>query len=319
MIHFNSCHHGGIGTQTAMLMFLLSTCRILCRSTAAEERTSLIPETLQELSLDKEQQALNERLQVEGQAVLSKEERRRRQRSLDSIGAPSFQQILKARLSACSRNVQAFKICIMQPACHHCRLLRIHAYQAVLLDASPSTDVPLLKLSCYWLMHFSKSCCGVVMRAVNALQALPQVLVQSCSTAQKAVSCKQEHNVRPLRRDLATTLQLNIGLYCNQACTHCHVESSPLRKEMMDRQTAERCMALLKASKGSVRTLDLTGGAPELNSQFRSVNCSNIPPQFFSARGLHCFPKDQQGQVQDCGLAWLCSRAQVPICWQSAM
>ncbi len=38
---------------------------------------------------------------------------------------------------------------------------------------------------------------------------------------------------------------------------------------MMDRRTAERCIALLKASQGSVRTLDLTGGAPELNSQFR--------------------------------------------------
>lgn len=85
--------------------------------------------------------------------------------------------------------------------------------------------------------------------------------------------------MRPLRRDPATTLQLNIGLYCNQACSHCHVESSPLRKEMMDRQTAERCMALLKASKGSVRTLDLTGGAPELNSQFRSDSwpCAGLP------------------------------------------
>ena len=77
--------------------------------------------------------------------------------------------------------------------------------------------------------------------------------------------------MRPLRRDPATTLQLNIGLYCNQACSHCHVESSPLRKEMMDRRTAERCIALLTASPGSIRTLDLTGGAPELNSQFRSM------------------------------------------------
>ena len=74
--------------------------RTRCRSIAAEERTSLIPETLQELLQDKEQQALNERLQVEGQAALSKEERRKRQRSLESIGAPSFQQILQAGLSA---------------------------------------------------------------------------------------------------------------------------------------------------------------------------------------------------------------------------
>ena len=75
--------------------------------------------------------------------------------------------------------------------------------------------------------------------------------------------------MRPLRRDSATTLQLNVGLYCNQACSHCHVESSPLRREMMDRPTAERCIKLLKESQGSLRTLDLTGGAPELNPQFR--------------------------------------------------
>lgn len=61
-----------------------------------EQRTSLIPETLRELSEDKEQQALVQRLQQEGQARLSKEERRKRQRSLDSIGAPPFPSVLKA-------------------------------------------------------------------------------------------------------------------------------------------------------------------------------------------------------------------------------
>ena len=84
------------------------------------------------------------------------------------------------------------------------------------------------------------------------------------------VAAWQEHGVAPLQRGPATTLQLNIGLYCNQACSHCHVESSPLRTEAMDRRTAERCLQLLAGS-GSVRTLDLTGGAPELNAQFRLV------------------------------------------------
>lgn len=79
----------------------------------------------------------------------------------------------------------------------------------------------------------------------------------------------QEHGVRPLRRDPATTLQLNIGLYCNQACSHCHVESSPLRKEVMDATTAQRCIQLLAGSRVSIDTLDLTGGAPELTPQFR--------------------------------------------------
>ncbi|GAX25022.1 hypothetical protein FisN_2Lh306 [Fistulifera solaris] len=70
-------------------------------------------------------------------------------------------------------------------------------------------------------------------------------------------------------RKLPTILQLNIGLYCNQACDHCHVESSPLRKqEMMTAETAAQCLDLLMKTP-SIETLDITGGAPELNSQFR--------------------------------------------------
>jgi sulfatase maturation enzyme AslB (radical SAM superfamily) len=63
-------------------------------------------------------------------------------------------------------------------------------------------------------------------------------------------------------------LQMNIGLYCNQACNHCHVESSPKRSEMMTEDIARRCMHLMEKTP-SVKTLDITGGAPELNSQFR--------------------------------------------------
>lgn len=54
-----------------------------------------------------------------------------------------------------------------------------------------------------------------------------------------------------------------------QACSHCHVESSPLRKEMMDHATAQRCVELVAASLDSVHTVDITGGAPELNAEFR--------------------------------------------------
>ena len=91
--------------------------------------------------------------------------------------------------------------------------------------------------------------------------------------------------MRPLRRDPASILQLNIGLYCNQACSHCHVDSSPLRKEMMDRRTAERCLELLASSRDTVHTLDLTGGAPELNSQFR---CCPTRCHLMMQKGLEC-------------------------------
>ncbi|WIA16923.1 hypothetical protein OEZ85_013849 [Tetradesmus obliquus] len=78
----------------------------------------------------------------------------------------------------------------------------------------------------------------------------------------------QDCGFEPLRRQQCTTLQLNIGLYCNQACAHCHVESSPARSEMMQHDTAQRCLQLLADSE-EVGCLDITGGAPELNEQFR--------------------------------------------------
>lgn len=72
-----------------------------------------------------------------------------------------------------------------------------------------------------------------------------------------------------LTRNDPEVLQINIGLYCNQACGHCHVESSPMRKdEMMTAKTAARCVKILENSP-SIHTLDITGGAPELNDNFR--------------------------------------------------
>ncbi|GAX77406.1 hypothetical protein CEUSTIGMA_g4852.t1 [Chlamydomonas eustigma] len=78
----------------------------------------------------------------------------------------------------------------------------------------------------------------------------------------------QAQGVPDLCRSATKTLQLNIGLYCNQACTHCHVESSPKRTEMMDHATAEACVRLMRSSPG-ILSVDITGGAPELNDQFR--------------------------------------------------
>lgn len=83
----------------------------------------------------------------------------------------------------------------------------------------------------------------------------------------------QKHDVTELIRGPAEIFQLNIGLYCNQACSHCHVESSPKRTETMDRKTADQCIRLMETST-TITTVDITGGAPELNSQFRQENSS---------------------------------------------
>lgn len=77
----------------------------------------------------------------------------------------------------------------------------------------------------------------------------------------------QQSDFPPLRRAALTTLQLNLGYLCNISCLHCHVNAGPHRTERMDRDTME--LALDVASRQGVHTLDLTGGSPEMNPQFR--------------------------------------------------
>lgn len=76
------------------------------------------------------------------------------------------------------------------------------------------------------------------------------------------------HHFPSIERRGVTTLQVNVGYYCNQACLHCHVNAGPTRKEMMNHDTARQVVEFLDAS-DSVTTLDLTGGAPELHAEFR--------------------------------------------------
>ena len=71
----------------------------------------------------------------------------------------------------------------------------------------------------------------------------------------------------PLRAREVTTLQVNVGKRCNQACKHCHVDAGPHRTEEMDRETAEQVVAALRRHP-AIQTLDITGGAPELNPHF---------------------------------------------------
>ncbi|MFZ5627883.1 MAG: arsenosugar biosynthesis radical SAM (seleno)protein ArsS [Spirochaetota bacterium] len=67
-----------------------------------------------------------------------------------------------------------------------------------------------------------------------------------------------------------TTFQINVGRWCNQACRHCHVDASPQRTEMMDRETLEKCLNIID-SVPSITTVDITGGAPEGHPLFREL------------------------------------------------
>lgn len=71
-----------------------------------------------------------------------------------------------------------------------------------------------------------------------------------------------------ITREKIKTLQVNIGKRCNQACHHCHVESGPNRTENMTLPTVDRLLNLLKREP-KIHTVDITGGAPELNPHFR--------------------------------------------------
>jgi len=71
----------------------------------------------------------------------------------------------------------------------------------------------------------------------------------------------------PLTTARIEVLQVNVGKLCNQTCGHCHVDAGPHRRESMSRETAEQVIELLRRT--SIPTLDITGGAPELNPQFR--------------------------------------------------
>jgi radical SAM/Cys-rich protein len=76
-----------------------------------------------------------------------------------------------------------------------------------------------------------------------------------------------ESDFPAIRRARLEVLQINLGYRCNQACLHCHVNASPHRKEAMSQATAEQVVEFMQVR--GVGTVDLTGGAPELNAQFR--------------------------------------------------
>jgi radical SAM/Cys-rich protein len=77
----------------------------------------------------------------------------------------------------------------------------------------------------------------------------------------------KETNQFPLRPKKLEVLQINLGYMCNQVCSHCHVDAGPDRKEIMTLDTMKQCLEVIH--KTAAHTLDLTGGAPEMNPNFR--------------------------------------------------
>jgi radical SAM/Cys-rich protein len=76
-----------------------------------------------------------------------------------------------------------------------------------------------------------------------------------------------ETNQFPLKAKKLEILQVNVGYMCNQVCEHCHVDAGPDRKEIMTQETMQQILNVIKTT--GAHTLDLTGGAPEMNPNFR--------------------------------------------------
>ena len=77
----------------------------------------------------------------------------------------------------------------------------------------------------------------------------------------------QQSNQLPYKALQPDTLQVNMGKMCNQVCKHCHVDAGPDRKEIATKETLQQCLDFLATS--AIQTVDLTGGAPEMNPHFR--------------------------------------------------
>ena len=103
----------------------------------------------------------------------------------------------------------------------------------------------------------------------------------------------------PLQRDRLETLQVNLGYLCNQTCVHCHVNAGPNRTEMVSDELIETIIEVLK--KHDIKTLDLTGGAPEMHWRFRDLvsRASALGVQVIDRCNLTVlFEDDQKGLAE---------------------
>ena len=107
----------------------------------------------------------------------------------------------------------------------------------------------------------------------------------------------RERDFPAITRDRLDTLQLNLGYLCNLSCIHCHVGAGPRRTELMDRDTMT--LALAVARQHGARTLDLTGGSPEMNPDFRWL------VREARAAGLHVMDRLNPTIMEEPGYDWV--------------
>jgi radical SAM/Cys-rich protein len=120
------------------------------------------------------------------------------------------------------------------------------------------------------LLLMSRPGGGADLAALANAAAPVDAAALAAETADPFAAALVRHGLPALRRRATTTLQVNLGRLCNQACRHCHVDAGPGRRESMTRDVADRVLSVLEASPG-VQVVDITGGAPELCPSFRHL------------------------------------------------
>ena len=100
-----------------------------------------------------------------------------------------------------------------------------------------------------------------------ASTAAQQALLGRLTLAREFDQAAESAGAWPLTPRTPAVLQINVGKLCNQTCRHCHVDAGPDRHEVMSRETMTQCLDALRLS--AIPTVDITGGAPELNRDFR--------------------------------------------------
>lgn len=104
-------------------------------------------------------------------------------------------------------------------------------------------------------------------------------------------------NFPPIRRRRLEILQINLGYLCNQQCLHCHVDASPRRTEIMQRDTLEAVLEFVDAQ--SIKKADLTGGAPEMNPYYRELVTQ------LRERDVHILDRCNLTILSEQGFEWL--------------
>ncbi len=138
-----------------------------------------------------------------------------------------------------------------------------------------------------------------VKRQARCRSMMPGIPLTDETSMRDTLSLLQNGGFPAIKRRGVRTVQANLGYRCNQTCQHCHVNAGPSRPESMDSETAGLLVEFLTRSRAA--TLDLTGGAPELNPHFRKIvaNARSLGCEVIDRCNLTILEQPGQGDLAE--------------------